>query len=198
MCYNYEALIRRGVKRAIHEFGEEYVMSNLTDEEKRVLGRPQRERVDGSGVNDEAEKQSTFPGAQVQVIPIDTQQREYYYFGFLPDWATSFNDSRKNFNARSETILEKPTWKDAMRRGNRCLVCATGFFEDDRPNKKRYFFSVRDQSEIFFAGIYNHWLDRLTGELIKTFAIITSEPNELVSQVHNRMPVILDAHEQLA
>jgi len=199
MCYNYETMIRRAITRSIHKEGAESVLANLTEQEKRIWEQrgpladegniPYAENGKGDFTSETA---STFPGAEVQVIPITTKEREYYYFGFLPDWAIAFNDHRKNFNARAETIREKPSWKKAWKNNQRCLVSAKGFYEDDKPNKRRYFFSVKDKEEIFFAGIFNHWKNKETGEIVKTFAIITSEPNELVNTIHPRMPVVLN------
>ena len=169
-------------------------MASLSEQEKKIWRGgilKSAERSARGGVA-ESEKHSTFPGAEVQVIPITTKEREFYFFGFLPNWATSFNDQRKNFNARDDSVRVKPTWKKAWLNHQRCLVCASGFYEDDKPNKKRYFFSVKNRTEIFFAGIYNHWKDPATGQPVKTFAIITTEPNELVATIHPRMPVILD------
>jgi len=179
--------MRRGIKKAIHQLGEEAVLDTLSEEEKSLI-------TFGGG---ETESRSTYPGAEVQVIPIITRTREFYHFGFLPDWATAFNDQRKNFNARADSIRIKPTWKKAWNNKQRCLVCSTGFYETDRSTKMRYLFTVKNAEEIFFAGIYNHWTDKSTGEIFKTFAIITTEPNGLVSSVHDRMPVILSREDAL-
>jgi putative SOS response-associated peptidase YedK len=183
MCYNYEALVKRGIKRAAHEHGS----VELTDYEKAVLD-----------IEEPATPQSSFPGAEVQVLLGPERKPDYYLFGFLPPWAKAFNDSRKNFNARTDSIRIKPTWKGAWSKGQRCLVCASGFYEDDKLNKTRYFFSVKDEPQIYFAGIYNHWVDRETAQIFKTFAIVTTDPNELVATIHPRMPVILDKEGQLA
>jgi len=199
MCYNYETLVRSTIKRAIHEHGYEEAMASLSETERRIW-QNKAERLaamlsasNESNVTEIVDSQSTYPGAEVQVIPITSKKREIYYFGFLPSWASGFNDQRKNFNARTDSLKIKPTWKNAWKNNQRCLVCAKGFYEADKQSKARYFFSVKDKPEIFFAGIFNHWTDRQTGEILKTFAIITTEPNALVEQVHNRMPVILTA-----
>ena len=67
MCYNYEALIKRSIKRSIREIGEQATMANLTEQERAILGIPEP-----------AEKQSSYPGAEVQVIPVTTKELEYY------------------------------------------------------------------------------------------------------------------------
>ena len=81
-------------------------------------------------------------------------------FGFVPDLAKSIKDGKLNYNCRSETILEKPTWKKAFTQAQRCPVPATASYETDRVTKKRYRFTVINQPEIFFAGIYNNWTDK--------------------------------------
>ena len=195
MCYNYETLVKRKVKRSIRQQGLEETMAELTEAEKKAIEDDKLPTVDASPGGEEApetEPGPAYPGQESQVIPITTKEREFYYFGFLPGWAKTFNDHRKNFNARSDSIRIKPTWRGAWSKAQRCLVCATGFYEDDKVNKMRYFFSVKGKDEVFFAGIFNHWKDPSTGDIAKTFAIITSEPNELVAEIHPRMPVILN------
>jgi putative SOS response-associated peptidase YedK len=199
MCYNYEALVRRGIKRAIREQGPDAVLPTLTEAEKRIWERKEEKLFSNRSTalpsESDIEARSTFPGAETVVIPITTKQKEYYLFGFLPDWAKSLSDKNRNFNARTDSLRVKPTWKKAWNKKQRCLVCAKGFYETDRATKKRYFFSLKEKSEIYFAGIFNHWTDKTTGEIFRTFAIITTEPNELVESIHNRMPVILTGKE---
>jgi putative SOS response-associated peptidase YedK len=201
MCYNYETLIRKGIKRSIRDKGYEETIASLSETEKRIWEEKSKRLLDDldseASINEEVEKQSTFPGALVQVIPIDSKQREDYQFGFIPYWSKSLKDQNINFNARADSIRVKPTWKTAWKSNQRCLVCAAGFYETDRQTKKRYFFSVKDRHEIFFAGIFNHWKNPENNQIIKTFAIITTEPNSLVEPVHNRMPVILDKEGEI-
>ncbi len=207
MCYNYEYMIERGVKRANRERGEKIDFNELSASEKKILDDNARrltkkfpaevvENVPSSEVASSSETISSFPGQETIIIPITTKQREAYIFGFVPDWSKSLKDAKANYNCRSETILEKPTWKKAFIRAQRCLVPAAAFYETDRATKKRYRFTVKDEPEIFYAGIFNHWTDKETGEIFKTFAIITREANELVRIVWERMPVILNAEAQ--
>ncbi len=149
-----------------------------------------------SAYESERETISSFPGQTTVVIPISTKESEPSIFGFLPDWANSYKDGKTNYNCRSETILEKPTWKKSFIKAQRCLVPATAFYETDRATKKRYKFTVKNEPELFFAGIFNDWTDNETGEIFKTFAIITCAANGVVSTVWERMPVILNAYAQ--
>ncbi|HKR04794.1 MAG TPA: SOS response-associated peptidase family protein, partial [Bacteroidia bacterium] len=192
-------MIRSNIKRSIHDKGFAEALASLSPDEKGIWEEKAKllaEATSGDeGLIDEetAEAKSMYPGAQVQVIPITTLQREYYNFGYLPGWAKNFKDHKKLYNARSDSLRIKPTWKKAWYNGQRCLVCAAGFWEDDRVNDKRYFFSVKGKEEIFFGGIFNHWKDPTNAQVVKTFAIITHEPNELLLSInHPRMPAILD------
>lgn len=194
MCYNYETLIHKGIRRQIHELGKDKVLADLSDLEKKIWKEQFAETDDQLQVGyvyEAYEKKSIFPGNEALVIPITTGVAENYFYGFLPQWATAFNDQRKNYNCRSDSIRVKPTWKKAWTNNQRCLIIASGFFETNKETKKRYFFSVTGKEVIYFAGIFNHWNDE-SGKTYKTFAMITHEPNELVNQFHNRMPVILD------
>lgn len=112
-------------------------------------------------------------------------------WGLIPAWAKEATIGGKMFNARAETVAEKPSFRHAFRR-RRCLVPATGFYEwqaDGRHKVPREF--VVGDGEVFaFAGLYETWRNP-GGDPIHSYAIITTTPNELVAPIHNRMPVIL-------
>jgi putative SOS response-associated peptidase YedK len=114
-------------------------------------------------------------------------------WGFLPTWAKDPNDTfkYKTFNARAEDIFEKPTWRSAIRH-TRCLIPANGFYEWQalKDGKQPYFIHPKDQQLFAFAGIYNIWKND-QGEELDTYSIITTSPNKEMSEIHNRMPVIL-------
>lgn len=111
-------------------------------------------------------------------------------FGLIPAWK---EDRKTHFeNARSETVWEKPTFRDLIpdyRR--RCLVPVTGFWEWDS-RKVRHLIRPRDPNGLFYiAGIHSHWT-RLEKGSIWCFALLTVDSNKAVAKVHDRMPVILD------
>ena len=92
----------------------------------------------------------------------------------------------------SETAAEKPAFRDAMRL-RRCLIPADGFYEWERigaKDKQPYNFGMRDDSVFAFAGLWDRWRDQ-AGEMLETCTILTTKPNVLVADVHDRMPVIL-------
>ncbi|RYY99816.1 MAG: SOS response-associated peptidase [Chitinophagaceae bacterium] len=140
----------------------------------------------------------TFP-----TMPVITSQEpgkvQAYSWGLIPHWTASLADAQKlraqTLNARGETVFEKPAFRSYIPK-RRCLVLADGFFEWMEYQKKKYPHYVHaKEDELFaFAGVYSHWTEPETGELFRTFAIITTDANPLMARIHNtkqRMPVIL-------
>ncbi len=136
-------------------------------------------------------------------LPVITGQEQdhiqTFRWGLIPFWvkdeATAEKISNGTFNAKSETIWEKPAFRDAARR-KRCMVLAHGFFEwYSAPDKKIPFYIKRNDNQPFaFAGLYDTWTNPDTGEMIHSFSIITTAANTLLEKIHNskkRMPVIL-------
>lgn len=108
-------------------------------------------------------------------------------WGLIPSWSTD----RKGFiNARAETLEEKPSFSESFRL-RRCLIPADGFFEWKRigREKRPFYFEVNDQMLFAFAGIWDTWSNR--GDVVTSCAIITTAANELVGELHDRMPAIL-------
>jgi putative SOS response-associated peptidase YedK len=110
-------------------------------------------------------------------------------WGLIPCWST---DGKGFINARAETLEEKPSFSESFR-FRRCLIPADGFFEWKRTGReKRPFYIYSDnEAPLMFAGIWDTWRNR--GELITSCAIITTAANELVAELHDRMPAILPA-----
>ena len=110
-------------------------------------------------------------------------------WGLIPNWAK--DASMAQINARSETLLEKPAFKESFEQ-RRCLIPADGFYEWKRTAKSKqpFHFGMTDDSLFAFAGIWDRW--RMPqGQVIESCAILTTVPNELLTDVHDRMPVIL-------
>jgi putative SOS response-associated peptidase YedK len=101
---------------------------------------------------------------------------------------------RKPINARAETVARLPTFWDAYRK-RRCILPVDGFFEwkavKGQRAKQPYAIAMKDGSPFGIAGIWENWKEPSSGEWIRTFAIITTDANELVAEIHDRMPVIL-------
>ena len=116
-------------------------------------------------------------------------------WGLIPYSCQDVNGGRKPINARCETVATLPTFRDAYRL-RRCIVPVDGFFEwkalKKRQRTKQPFAVAMKNGEPFgIAGIWENWKDPSSGEWIRTFAIITTDANELVAEIHDRMPLIL-------
>jgi putative SOS response-associated peptidase YedK len=122
---------------------------------------------------------------------------QLFNWGLIPAWAKDDTIKKMTLNARIETIAEKPAFKGSIK--NRCLILADGFYEwqwlDPKgKNKQKYLITLPDDDAFAFAGLWSEWIDKSTGELLKTYTILTTEANELMSKIHNskkRMPVIV-------
>src|SRR4029077_12552075 len=114
-------------------------------------------------------------------------------WGLIPAWAKDKSGSYKMINARAEGIAGKSSFRSALK-SKRCLVVASGFYEWKKlaTIKQPYWIGFTDRRSFAFAGLWDRWTDRASGEHIETYTIITTEPNGLCAPIHNRMPVILD------
>jgi putative SOS response-associated peptidase YedK len=131
----------------------------------------------------------------------DTAEREMVAmrWGLVPHFAKSLADFKgySTFNARSETLTASATWRGPFQR-RRCLIPADGFYEWKRLNEKTkqpYAFTLKSREPFAFACMWDAWKEPASGDWLQSFAIITTEPNELTATVHNRMPVILKSSE---
>jgi putative SOS response-associated peptidase YedK len=114
-------------------------------------------------------------------------------WGLIPAWAKNKSVGYKMINARAEGIASKSSFRSALK-SKRCLVIASGFYEWKKlaTIKQPYWIGFTDRRSFAFAGLWERWTDRASGEHIETYTIITTEPNGLCAPIHNRMPVILD------
>jgi putative SOS response-associated peptidase YedK len=166
--------------------------------------------------------QPRYNAAPSQSLPVITDANpagiDSLEWGFVPPWA----EDRSEFgfiNARGETLTEKPTFRDAVAarerdslRTGRCLVPADGFYEwVEDGGKQPYRVTLADERPFALAGLWAQWrppstqtgLDAFGAggttdgpELVETFAIVTTEPNDLVSDLHHRMAAILPADRE--
>jgi putative SOS response-associated peptidase YedK len=113
-------------------------------------------------------------------------------WGLVPHWAKDEKTAFKCINARSETVASSPAFRGAYRSKRRCLVPTSGFYEWQKgPNGKQPFFITSpNESMLAFAGLWEQW-KRPDGDLLTSYTIITTDANDAVSFLHNRMPVIL-------
>lgn len=142
--------------------------------------------------------------APSQAIPVVRQNGSVRQFallrwGLIPRWATDPKMGVRTINARAETVATKPMFRDAFRR-RRCVIPADGFFEwkKDGSKKKRPFYITRADGHPFgFAGLWERW-ERPGVQAIESCTVITTDANDLLQDLHDRMPVILpeDAYDR--
>ena len=145
-----------------------------------------------------------FNIAPTQAVPVvrvigssSQRQLDSLRWGLIPHWAKDPSIGNRMINARSEGAETKPAFRTPLRR-QRCLVPCTGFYEwkkleggtRSRPKKQPYYIRRRDERVFAFAGLWDRWRSS-GGETIESFAILTTEPNECLRPLHNRMPVII-------
>jgi putative SOS response-associated peptidase YedK len=162
------------------------------------------------------------PSQNLAVITNDAPDTlNFFRWGLIPSWAKDRSIGNKLINARAETLSEKPSFKNAFR-NRRCLVPATGFFEwkrngrdvaagrDVAPGSSRdvacnvstpnptpipWHITLKNREPFCFAGLWDKWISA-DGVQIHSFTIITTSPNKLVEQIHDRMPVILHRNDE--
>ena len=139
------------------------------------------------------------PTQQVLAIRLDDGNRSarFHRWGLIPSWADDPKIGYRMINARSETVADKPSYRSAFKRG-RCLIVADGFYEWKKGGKTKqpFFIKLKSDRPFAFAGLAEKW-SRNGGETIESCTIVTTEPNELMAGIHDRMPVILppDAYD---
>ena len=132
------------------------------------------------------------PSQQVAVVMFDEKKRLVSMkWGLIPAWSDDPSIGNRLINARAETLADKPSFREAFIR-QRCLVIADGFYEWQKRGRTRqpYFIHLKAGRPFGFAGLYDLWTTP-EGELIRSCTIITTEPNEVMKPLHDRMPVIL-------
>jgi putative SOS response-associated peptidase YedK len=125
----------------------------------------------------------------------DAREMKFYKWGLVPSWAKDKSMGARLINARSETVQEKPSFREAFKQ-RRCIIPADGFYEWRRTGGKKqpYFFRMEDERPFGFAGLWERW-EGLGGEVIHSCTILTTGANEVLRPVHDRMPVILHPEE---
>ncbi len=141
------------------------------------------------------------PSQPVLVIPNDGMDRaDFFTWGLIPSWAKDPSIGSRMINARAETLAEKPSFRGPLKY-HRCLILADGFFEwqalTASKSKIPHHIRMKSGKPFAFAGLWEDW-HAADGSNIKSCTIITTQPNELMIPIHNRMPVILspDAYAQ--
>jgi putative SOS response-associated peptidase YedK len=134
------------------------------------------------------------PTQPILAIPNDDRNlADFFIWGLVPSWAKDVTIGSRLINARAETLAEKPSFRGSLKY-KRCLIPADGFYEwqarTGSKTKVPHFISMKDHRPFAFAGLWDEWQSP-DGGIIRSATIITTEPNELMAGIHNRMPAIL-------
>jgi len=134
------------------------------------------------------------PSQQIAGLRLSPQNGEkeltVFKWGLVPFWARDQSIGSRMINARAETVATKPSFREAFKK-RRMLIPASGFYEWKKEGKSKqpYYITRKDGRPFSFAGLWEHWGQG--GESLQSCAIVTTEPNELLAPIHNRMPVII-------
>lgn len=122
---------------------------------------------------------------------LNTNIYTYAQFGLIPSWAR--DNKSININGRCETLFEKKSFRDSFK-SKRCLIPINGWYEWKKAGDKKipYFIKPSKTDTFVCAGLYDEWYDNKNGKVVLSIALITTAPNSVVEEIHDRMPVILD------
>ena len=133
------------------------------------------------------------PGQPIGVVRMEHGARHFALvrWGFIPSWVKEVKPGKPLINARGETVMEKPSFRNAMRR-RRCLVPADGYYEwsGAEGRKVPFFVQAADKGLFALAGLWEHWMGT-DGSELETAVLMTIAPNAELSAIHDRMPVII-------
>ena len=132
----------------------------------------------------------------LSVLNYQTPTLTFTRWGLIPFWAKDLTIGSRMINARAETLLDKPSFKTPLRK-HRCIIFADGFYEWKTTDKRKipFFIHFKDSEPFALAGLWDQWTNKTTGEEVVSSSIITTSPNNLIEEIHNRMPVILDPQD---
>jgi putative SOS response-associated peptidase YedK len=158
-----------------------------------MLGTPDDPRVSAA-----EPRYNGAPSQELLVIRQHPQTRvyslDYLRWGLIPYWIKEANPKLRPINATAERVASAPMFRAAYAK-RRCIVPVDNFFEwkaiKGRTAKQPYAIGMKDGAPFGIAGIWESWKQPATGELVRTFCVITTTANELLTEIHNRMPVIL-------
>lgn len=150
--------------------------------------------------------QTHINGFDYPETPVITDEKPtiitHYHWGLIPSWAKDEEIKKYTLNAKIETVKEKTSFKSSINK--RCLIIANGYYEwkwlDPKGKlKNKYEIGLPKEALFAFAGLYSHWVNQTTGEIINSYSILTTEANPLLAEIHNskkRMPVVIKQEDE--
>jgi putative SOS response-associated peptidase YedK len=145
-------------------------------------------------VPDLTPRYNVAPSQQVFILRLNDEHRRFLapvHWGLVPAWADDIKVGYKMINARDDGVATKPSFRHAFKK-RRCLIVADGFYEWkklDGKTKQPYYIRLKDERPFAFAGLWERWSK--ADPPVESCTIVTTEPNQLMEELHDRMPVIL-------
>lgn len=143
--------------------------------------------------DDEVPELPSWNSCPTSFTPVLSEDKLYSWsWGLIPNWAGDDSLRAGIINARIETLAEKAAFKNLIGK-NQCIVPVDGYYEWQKKGDTKipYYFQSTNDSMLLLAGLWDQWIDK-SGETVTSFTVITREAAESISEVHHRMPVILD------
>ncbi len=168
-----------------------YAITTAPEAMRRLFGYPEMPNF--------PPRYNVAPTQPIPIVRVVEGKRQFALvrWGLLPSWVKDPKAFTLLINARGETVVEKASFRNAMKR-RRCLIPADGFYEWKRDGavKRPFFIRRKDQAPFAFAGLWETWMGP-NGEEMESAAIVTTQANEVLAPIHDRMPVILapDAYD---
>jgi len=149
-------------------------------------------KIDLDEIGDYQPRWNAAPTSKLPVVISDNARRvlTLMRWGLVPSWADDLKIGYSTFNARAESLATRAVFRGAWRAGRRCLVVADGYYEWRDSDKQPFAVALANRGPMTLAGLWDHWRAP-TGEIIKSFAIITTKANEMLAHLHDRMPVVV-------
>lgn len=154
--------------------------------------------IDAFGLQNTSTFQGSYNVAPTHRIPAirehDLQRTlDTLRWGLIPHWAKDKSIGSRMINARMETLQDKPSFKKPFKH-QRCIIPADGFYEWKREGKGKQPFYIHraDNKPLTFAGLWEHWVDKQTGEIVDSCTVIITAANPMIKEIHDRMPVVMD------
>jgi putative SOS response-associated peptidase YedK len=149
-------------------------------------------KIDFDETADYRPRWNAAPTSQLPVVISNLRQRTLTLmrWGLIPAWAKDIKIGHSTFNARAEDIANRPAFRGAWRAGRRCLVVADGYYEWRDSDRQPFAVALGNRGPMTFAGLWDVW-NAPDGKPLKSFAIVTTQANEFLKPLHDRMPVLL-------
>jgi putative SOS response-associated peptidase YedK len=157
------------------------------------------ELADPAAPTNLAPRYNICPTTDIDVVVLEGSERHVVpmRWGLIPAWwKKTIKELPATFNARAETVADKPMFRDAFHR-KRCLIPASGYYEwlNTEDGKQPFYFTRQDGEVMTIAGLYAEWREPLNRSVLESATMVVGGANEFVGQFHDRMPVVLEKDE---